>query len=414
MWRLRNTIQRYAWGSRDAIARLQGRPVPTEQPEAELWMGAHARGPSTLMGDGDRSLLDAIEAEPEAMLGASCRERFGARLPFLLKVLAAAEPLSLQAHPDEERAREGFGREDAAGVERDAPHRSYRDPHAKPELVCALGPFVALCGFRSIEDTRALVEALAVPALRERTEPLWSMPPGPAVAAVVRDLLTRPQPGPLVDAVVEAAARHPDGPWANERAWVVRLGERYPGDPGVVVAMLLNLVELRPGEALFLSAGRLHCYLEGTAVEIMGSSDNVLRGGLTPKHVDVPELLDVLDRRVGPVPVLRPRAVCEHEAIYDTPAPAFTLGRVELAATGCWSAVPRGPEIVLCTAGQVRLDHGARSVSLGPGDSAFVPASLQPYVARTEPGARSGAGAGAVSGATLFRATAGRDAVARG
>ncbi|MEM9455440.1 MAG: mannose-6-phosphate isomerase, class I [Myxococcota bacterium] len=409
MWRLRNTIQRYAWGSRDAIAGLQGRPVPTEQPEAELWMGAHARGPSTLVGDGDRSLRDAIEAEPEAMLGAICRERFEGRLPFLLKVLAAAEPLSLQAHPDQARAREGFEREDAAGVERDAPHRNYRDPYAKPELVCALGPFAALCGFRSIEDTRALVEALAVPALRACAEPLWSMPPGPAVATVVGDLLTQPQPGPVVDAVVEAAARRSDGPWARERAWVVRLGERYPGDPGVVVAMLLNLVELRAGEALFLSAGRLHCYLEGNAVEIMGSSDNVLRGGLTPKHVDVPELLDVLDRHVGSVPVLRPRAISEHEAIYDTPATAFTLGRIELRAAEHWSAVPRGPEIVLCTAGEVRLDHGARSVSLGPGDSAFVPASSLPYVARTEPGVRSEA----TLGATLFRATVGRDVVAR-
>ena len=399
MWRLHNTIQRYAWGSHQAIARLQGRPVPAAEPEAELWMGAHPRGPSRLVDAGGRSLLDAIEADPDAMLGSVCHGRFGARLPFLLKVLAAARPLSLQAHPDVDRAREGFAREDAAGLARDAPHRSYRDPHAKPELVCALGPFVALCGFRAVQDTRALIDALAVPALRECAEPLWSMPPGPAVAQIVRDLLTRSEPARLVDAVVGAAGAEA-GPWARERSWVQRLGERYPGDPGVVVALLLNLVELEPGEALFLSAGRLHCYLEGTAVEIMGSSDNVLRGGLTLKHVDVPELLTVLDRSVGPVPVIRPRAVSAHEAVYDTPAPAFSLARLELAADERWSAVPRGPEVLLCVAGRARLEAEAGVVELGPGDSAFVPGSAGRY------------GVGAHGETTVFRATVGDGAAA--
>ncbi|MCA9707190.1 MAG: mannose-6-phosphate isomerase, class I [Myxococcales bacterium] len=395
MWRLHDTIQHYAWGSRDALARLRGHAAPTSEPEAELWMGAHPRAPSRLEHAEGRSLLEAIEAEPALMLGAPSLARFGPRLPFLLKVLAAAEPLSLQAHPDAARAREGCAREDAAGLPRDAPDRSYRDPFARPELVCALGPFTALCGFRDVDQTRALVDTLAVPALRERAEPLWTMAPGDALAALVGDLLTLPRPSPLVDAVVRAAAAHPGGPWARERAWAVRLGQHYPGDPGVVVALLLNLVELRTGEALYLSAGRLHCYLQGTAVEIMGSSDNVLRGGLTPKHVDVPELLQVLDRQAGPVPVVRPQPVSEHEAAYPTPAPAFALSTLELRAGQRWSAPLVGPELVLCTAGRARLHGGSAPVSLGPGQSAFVPGSAAARAIDTD------------AGATLFRATVG-------
>ena len=397
MWCLHNTIQRYAWGSHEAIARLQGRAVPTTEPEAELWMGAHARAPSRLGSAAGRSLLEAIEADPEAMLGSRVRERFGPRLPFLLKVLAAAEPLSLQAHPDQERAREGFMREDVAGIDRAARHRNYRDPHAKPELVCAMEPFVALCGFRAVEDTRALIDALGVAALRERAEPLWTQPPGEGVAAVVHDLLTMPEPGPLVDAVVEAAADRTSQSWEREREWTVRLGERYRGDPGVVVALLLNLVELQRGDALFLSAGRLHCYLEGTAVEIMGGSDNVLRGGLTPKHVDVPELLDVLDRRAGPVPIIRSRGVGEHEAVYDTPSPAFRLSRVELSSGACWRAEVRGPEVLLCVEGTAEIRAGAGQLELSVGHSAFMPGARSSYEVRSE------------EHASLFRASVGAE-----
>jgi len=396
MWCLHNTIQRYAWGSHEAMARLQGRPGPTAEPEAELWMGAHAKAPSRLVEPRvrARSLLDAIEAEPVAMLGAAVHARFGPRLPFLLKVLAAAEPLSLQAHPDAAQAERGFAREEAAGIDRAAPHRSYRDPHAKPELVCALGPFVALCGFRAVDQTRALVEALGVPELRRRAEPLGSQPGGEGLAAVVSDLLTDPDPRPLVDAVVEAAAK-PGDAWARERAWVVKLGEHYPGDPGVVVAMLLNLIELSSGEALYLSAGQLHCYLHGTAVEIMGGSDNVLRGGLTPKHVDVPELLAVLDRHAGPVPVLRPEPVSAMEATYETPAPVFGLSRLELPAHARWLGTPRGPEVVLAIEGVAHLYGPAEEVMLEPGASAFVPGSTPRYEIH------------APSGARLFRATVG-------
>ncbi|MCX4245129.1 mannose-6-phosphate isomerase, class I [Paraliomyxa miuraensis] len=397
MWRLDNAIQRYAWGSHVALATLQGRPVPTAEPEAELWMGAHPRAPSALVGDG-RSLLAAIESEPEAMLGASVLRRFGSRLPFLLKVLAAEQPLSLQAHPDAERARSGCAEEDAAGIPREAPHRNYPDPHAKPELVCALGPFVALCGFADVERTKGLIDTLGVPSLRAIADGLWTKAPSEALAEIVRRLLTMPEPGPLVDAVARAAARPGAGGdrWQREREWVRRLAERHPTDAGVVVALLLELVELRRGEALYLSAGNLHCYLEGTAVEIMGGSDDVLRGGLTPKHVDVPELLRVLDLSAGTTRRVLPRAVSDHEAVYDTPALEFALSRIELPAGSSWSASSQGPEVLLCVEGRVRLEGTPDPVLLlSQGDSAFVPASQPEYRARP------------ITDATLFRATVG-------
>lgn len=397
MWSLDNTIQRYAWGSRTALATLQGRASPTPEPEAELWMGAHPRAPSRLRDDG-RTLLQAIDADPQGMLGAAVVQRFGPRLPFLLKVLAAGEPLSLQAHPAAARAREGFAEEDAAGIPRDAPHRNYADPWAKPELVCALGPFVALCGFRALPESRALLESLGVPALRAAAEPLWSRPEREGLAATLHALLTMAEPAPLVRELLAAAER--PGPaverWPQELAWTLRLARRHPGDAGVAVALLLNLVELARGEALFLAAGNLHCYLEGTAVEIMGGSDNVLRGGLTQKHVDVPELLRVLDLCAGPVPIRRATPISAHEQRYDAPTPDFALSRVELGAGQRWSAPVAGPELLLCVEGRVHVEAGPGPVlALGPGESAFVGANTP---ART---------VAAEAAASLFRATVG-------
>jgi mannose-6-phosphate isomerase len=237
-------------------------------------------------------------------------------------------------------------------------------------------------------------------------EPLWRRPDAQGLAATVRALLTMPEPAPLVHEVVAAASR--SGPavqrWPRELAWARRLGVRHGGDAGVVVALLLELVELSRGEALFLAAGNLHCYLEGTAVEIMGSSDNVLRGGLTAKHVDVAELLRVLDFEAGPVPILRARPISAHEARWDAPTPDFALSLIELPAGQRWSAPVTGPEVLLCVEGRVQVGPGshdgpqgdaAEGLRLGPGASAFVPASTVTRVVRAE------------AAATVFRATVG-------
>lgn len=367
MDRLACTIMPYAWGSRTAIASLTGRPV-SDGPEAELWMGAHPVAPSIVERDGKPEPLDAIIARaPERELGARVVRELGPRLPFLLKVLAAAEPLSLQAHPTSEQARAGWDDEERRGVPRDAPTRNYKDASHKPELLCALTPFTALSGFRRIDGTLRLFDALGLP---EVVTPLRKSPDASGLAETFRALMTQPDPA-LVDAAIAACAR--DGDFPRERALVRRLATLYPGDAGIVSALLLELVELAPGEAIYLGAGNLHAYVEGTGIEIMASSDNVLRGGLTKKHVDVAELLRVLDFAGGPAAVVRPTPLDDHESVYETPAREFRLSR--LRVSGSLARDVDGPEILLTTEGSVH----AGDVAIERGAAVFVPASTERY-----------------------------------
>jgi mannose-6-phosphate isomerase len=374
------SVMPYAWGSRTAIAELTGRPSPSDGPEAELWMGAHPAAPSRLARDGEpRSLVSVIEEDPQRELGAAVVRRFGARLPFLVKVLAAAQPLSIQAHPDAAQARAGFEDEERRGVPRDAPHRNYKDPGHKPELLCALTPFDALCGFRDLDETLRLFDELAVPALDDALAPLRR---ARDLSATFHAVMTTLDPA-AVGAVVEAcAARGDAGAFGRELGWATRLAALYPGDPGVVSALFLNLVHLEPGQAIYLGAGNLHAYLGGTGVEIMASSDNVLRGGLTPKHVDVPELMRVLDfAAAGPVRPRTARPIDEVEAVYDVPAPDFRLAVLRPGGRAC-EREPRGPEILLCTEGALRLSGASlpsAGVKLPRGRAAFVSAETDWY-----------------------------------
>ena len=362
MHHLTGTVQHYAWGSLDAIPALVG-SAPDGRPWAELWLGAHPLAPSRL-ADG-RTLDVAIAADPIDWLGQRTFDRFGARLPFLLKVLAAAQPLSLQAHPSEAQAAEGFAREDALGIALDSPHRVYKDPHHKPELLLALSSFDALCGFRSLDATVDLLDALTAGGARGlapfatvlRDVGGGRRDASAALRYVVGSLLTMP-PGDqrhLVAETAAAAATH-DGPWSFESGWMVELATRYGGDVGCVVALLLNCVRLQPGEALFLAAGNLHAYLGGTGIEIMAASDNVLRGGLTPKHVDVPELLRVVDFTPLDEPCFAPTPFDGGQR-FAPPVSEFSLHDSHTAAID-------GPEIWLCTAGTVSGLHA--------GDAAFV------------------------------------------
>lgn len=381
MLRLKNPVQPYAWGSLSAIPELLG-VEPSGAPQAELWLGAHPSAPSQVLGDAG---LDAVIARaPAALLGEPVLARFGAGLPFLLKVLAAARPLSLQAHPSLEQAKEGFAREEAAQVPRSAAHRNYKDANHKPELICALGPFHALCGFRRVADSVALFRGLGETALAERLE-------RDGLRATFAHVMTLPESErqALATSVAGACAARPPKGFEAECAWGVKLAAQYPGDVGLVGALLLNLVTLQDGEALYLPAGNLHAYLEGVGVELMANSDNVLRGGLTPKHVDVPELLSVLSFEDGPAKVLTP--VGAPEAVYETPAPEFRLSRIDLAAPV--TLARRGPEVLLVTRGDVEVTCGGEVLDLAQGESVFVGA---------DEGALELAGEGRV-----FRATVG-------
>jgi mannose-6-phosphate isomerase len=389
--RLFGGIRPYAWGSRRFLAELEGRPAPSREPEAELWLGAHA-GLSARLGARDGQLLrEAIAAEPERALGTRVRERFDSELPFLLKVLAAAEPLSLQAHPNPAQARAGYAREQAEQVPLGAEHRSYKDPHHKPELLVALTPFRALYGFRRVDATRRLFATLDVPALDPYLEPLAEADPRRALRQTFERLMraSPEEQRALAEATLGRAQRllsvmsKPDdtlplpGPFQREFQWATRIGALYPGDVGVVGALLLNLVELRPFEGLYLPAGNLHAYLEGAGVELMASSDNVLRGGLTTKHVNVPELLDVLDfSELDPTPLSATRQ--GEQWLYSTPAPEFRLARLQPQGT-CEVSERSGPEILLVTEGALKLELDAESIALASGGAAFIPAAEGAY-----------------------------------
>ncbi|MDT5130043.1 MAG: mannose-6-phosphate isomerase, partial [Mycobacterium sp.] len=296
---LHGAVRTYAWGSRTAIAEFTGRPSPTAHPEAELWFGAHPGDSARLETDsGEQSLLEVIRADPEGQLGAATRERFGDALPFLAKVLAADEPLSLQAHPSAEQAMEGFAREDRLNIPVTAPTRNYRDRSHKPELIVALGPFEALAGFRPAARSVELMRALAVSDLDPFIALLSGQSEADGLRALFTTWITAPQPDldVLVPAVLDGAVnylRSGETTFTAEAKTVLELGERYPGDAGVLASLLLNRITLAPGEGIYLPAGNLHAYLHGVGFEVMANSDNVLRGGLTPKHVDVPELLRV-------------------------------------------------------------------------------------------------------------------------
>ena len=392
---LDSPIQPYAWGSRYAIAAVQGRDVPAGGPEAELWVGAHPAAPSRLASDG-RSLADVVAADPAGTLGAA--ERFG-RLPFLMKLLAADEPLSLQVHPDADQARAGFEAEEAAGVPLDAPHRNYKDAYHKPEMLVALTDFDVLCGFRDPSVSALVLDRLGVADLEPVVAALRTAT-GPATAdglrAAVTHLLTLPDDrratvvGEAVAAATKLAARFatvtdataagsgadlPADAGARAYALLAMLGERYPGDAGTLVALLLNHVRLRPGDAVFAPAGYLHAYLRGVGVELMAASDNVLRGGMTPKHVDVPELLKLLKFEAGDPPRLNAEQRGPGLRSWPSKVDEFALSHVRVGGAHPEVMLPApGPRLLLPLSGRLIADDGTGPVTLTPGHAAFVPA----------------------------------------
>lgn len=378
---LDGALRSYAWGSRTALAQLCGREVPSAHPEAELWFGAHPADPSHVqVGEHSRALTALLGADPDAELGSAALP-FAGRLPFLLKLLAAEEPLSLQAHPSAEQARAGYARENRARVPLDSPTRNYRDQNHKPELVVALQRFEALAGFRPPLQTVQLLRALATTELDTYADLLAAQPDSMGLRTLFTSWITLPQGAldmllpKMLDGCVGYLSGTP-GRFVAEVRTVLELAEAYPDDAGVLAALLLNRVTLEPGQGLFLSAGNLHTYLAGVGVEIMANSDNVLRGGLTPKHVDVPELLRVLDFEPLEVPVVAPQPLGDGVFAYRTPTPEFALRRFELAADASASPIPRGgPYILLCTAGSVQARCDTTELLLTPGGAAWISAS---------------------------------------
>lgn len=392
MYEIENVFRDYAWGSTTAIASLLGRPE-SGRPEAELWIGAHPDSPSVahLPEDGSRSPLDAlISSDPEHFLGAESVSAFGPRLPFLAKILAAAQPLSLQVHPSLEQAREGFARENEAGIDPHAAHRNYRDDNHKPEMILALTPFEALCGFRPAAETRKILQHVAAAfhgggqapeLLRALLDDLDGPDEGAALRRAFERLITGGTDVAEETALVVAAlvSGAPLEPYQAELGTAISLNEKYPGDPGVLISLLLNRISLKPGQAVYLPAGNVHAYLHGLGVEVMASSDNVLRGGLTPKHVDVPELLRTIDFHPVAVPMLDAEKTVLDQDIFRPPFREFQLQRIELGPdAGPVPLAQAGPAVIIVVAGDVYLDSPKGDLQLSRGGSAFIAAAEAP------------------------------------
>ncbi|WP_333618999.1 mannose-6-phosphate isomerase, class I [Dietzia sp.] len=369
----------YAWGSRVAIPSLAGEQTPAPYPIAERWFGAHPTGPALLDGTG---LDSAITADPVSMLGEEVAAEFSERLPFMVKLLAADRALSLQAHPSREDAREGFARENDAGLALEAADRNYRDANHKPELIVALTHFRALAGFRPVDRTVELLDVIDAEKLAPYREMLAAQPDSEGLRAVFTSFITLPRAvgATLVDSVVsKLVALFEAGEMPAELAptakGILELAEQYPGDSGILGALLLNLVELDPGEGIYMGAGSLHAYLSGMGVEVMANSDNVLRGGLTSKHIDVPELLRILDFEPTPQPVISaapevPPAAEPADAVdammYPVPVTEFHVSRITTTAPARVSFADEGPQIIICTRG--------RAGQLGPAAGAWISA----------------------------------------
>ncbi|MBI9087402.1 MAG: mannose-6-phosphate isomerase, class I [Desulfobacterales bacterium] len=367
IYRLKNVIQPYAWGSRTAIAELLGDPFPSETPQAELWMGAHPKAPSKVNHKGRWVPLDGlIEANPVSVLGPAAARRFDNHLPYLFKVLAAAEPLSIQAHPSRQQAQEGFERENRAGIPMDAPHRNYRDSNHKPEIICALTRFWALCGFRTWVEMRDNLLCYCPDTLSGELERVECFDEPRRIRSLFETLMTLSDDLRQVTVAEALSSAEGHGATVPEAFWLKRIGAIYPDDIGVLSPLLLNLVCLDPGQALFLPAGQLHAYLEGTGIELMANSDNVLRGGLTPKHVDLPELMKILRFEPLAIKRLALESIWPGERRYQAPAHEFALSEVKVVGDGTQyrSAHDRSADILLCTDGSGVIQWGPEGETL--------------------------------------------------
>ena len=407
MERLQGRIRDYAWGAADKIPGLFGYP-PAELPVAEVWFGAHPDGPARVIRDprglifdpaelypsvqrssreprmpeadsafgGIVTLADVVDAHPREALGDIVAERHRGELPYLLKLIAPEEPLSLQVHPSLKQAREGFAAEEAAGIPRDSAERNYKDRNHKPELAYALSHFEALAGFRTPRRILEVIRDLNTSLTNRLVEILTN----DGVREAFRSLLaenTCPEPEEVRAVVAACAARNPEeSPSERADRTVGLLAARHPDNPGIVASLFLNPVTLHPGEALFVPTGMVHAYLSGTAIEIMASSDNVLRAGLTEKHVDVSELLRIVRSDAAPPVRIAPEKVSRAVSTFYAPVDDFELSVIRLRDATVWERVRSlGPRTVVCLEGAAQLRTNDDELHLNAGQAVFVPAS---------------------------------------
>ncbi|MBU1713060.1 MAG: mannose-6-phosphate isomerase, class I [Proteobacteria bacterium] len=378
---LKNIIKEYSWGSHTAIPELLGQKTPSDKPQAELWIGAHPSA-SSMVKTGSKwvPLSDLIKKYPIEMLGRKCAQKYGGQLPYLFKVLAASEPLSIQAHPNLLQAKKGFKRENSLGISLDSFNRNYRDANHKPECVCAMSDFEALCGFRPVSEIVYLLTKVCPGTLKKQIKELATNPNPFGLKLFFTNIMT--MDFDRNNSVISEATEN-SGIFADENPafkWVSALAGKYPSNIGVIAPLFLNYVFLKPGQAMFLPAGELHSYLNGVALELMANSDNVIRGGLTAKHVDVEELSNILRFRSLKNKIILPEKN-KNEGIYKTPAEEFVLSVISVYKdNGYTGSQRRNVEIILCIEGKANIScSGNNRLRISKGESAIVPASVKSY-----------------------------------
>lgn len=374
MFRLVPAVQDYSWGSTTAIPGFAGW-VATDQPVAEAWYGAHPRGSADLADGSGRSLRELIASDAVGLLGQDVLDRLGPELPFLVKLIAPASPLSLQVHPTAAQAALGFVREERLGIPLDSPERTYRDTSHKPEMVYALEAFEAVSGFRTARRALELFSGLGTPLVARTIERIRFGSSAQGMRAAFEYVLlgARDRDADVLEVTDRIAQRLAAGTSPSEHSdrVALRLAQEFPGDRGVLASLLLNPVTLQPGEVMFVPAGCVHAYLSGLGVEIMASSDNVVRAGLTHKHIDARALVDIVDVRPAPPMRVAAERVSEHTSVFYAPVEDFELAVIEPSGV----TVPvggAGPRLALGVAGTVGLMSGGESLTLGPGEAVFL------------------------------------------
>lgn len=374
MQKMINGIQNYAWGSHTALTELYGIQNPDNKPMAEMWMGTHPLCSSKISVDGvERSLRETIAGNPDYYLGEKVARRFG-ELPFLFKVLCAAQPLSIQVHPSKAAAEVGFAKENTAGIPLTAPERNYKDPNHKPELVFALTPYLAMNGFREFDEIAELLKP--VMSAHSVLAQFIQQPNGQNLSTLFATLLslTGDEKQHALSILKLALEKHQGEPWNTIR----NIEAIYPDDSGLFSPLLLNVVNLQPGEAMFLYAETPHAYLQGVGLEVMANSDNVLRAGLTPKYIDIPEL--IANVKFIPKPagsLLMAPSEQDNATIYPIPVDDFAFSMHQLGAKSV-QLKQDSAAIVFCVSGQAQINKGTDSILLKPGESCFIAAAESP------------------------------------
>jgi len=383
IYKLKKTIQEYAWGSKTFIPELIGFKNNENKPQAELWMGAHPKASSQILIDDEIiPLKEMIQKNPAKFIGSEVASNFNNRLPFLFKVLAAGQPLSIQSHPNLEQAKIGFDKENKAGIPLSAPFRNYKDDNHKPELICALTSFDAMCGFRDVNEIVDLLHYLDLIKILPEAKELQKNPSEKTLEKLFSALMnsSSKEKAEFVDSLVqEVSIKKPRT--ENENLvfdWIIKLSQKYPADIGIFSPILLNVIRLQSGEALYLDARILHAYLNGAGIEIMANSDNVLRGGLTHKHVDVPELLKILTFKNGKVNIIRPEQKGMNEFVFKTPVREFELSFLKISEKTDFKIKEiKCPQILLCTKGNSEIFWDSnKNLTVKKGESIFISAGV--------------------------------------